>query len=126
LKSQLHPFKSKLEEKFWEALKLSFPKCLVTYETESLPYVLERKYRPDFIIVRPDGTKTYIEIKGYLRPSDRTKLVAVKKGNPSLDLRIIFAQDNKISNSNMRYSDWAKKYRIPFAIGRIPKKWITK
>lgn len=120
----MNNFKSKLEEKFWDILRICFSKCVVTYETESFPYVLERRYRPDFIIERPDGSKTYIETKGYLRPTDRTKLVAVKRDNPGLDLRIIFACDNKISGSKMTYSGWAQKYGFPYAVGKVPKKWI--
>ena len=115
-------FKSKLEENFWEILQGLFPK--VTYETEKFSYVLPRKYVPDFVIHRSDGSKTYIETKGYLRPADRTKMAAVKRDNPGLDLRIIFAQNNKINGSKMRYSDWAKKYGFPFAIGKVPKQWI--
>lgn len=103
-----------------------FSHCVVTYETEKFPYVLERRYIPDWVIERPDGSKTYIETKGYLRPTDRTKLVAVMRNNPGLDLRILFASDNKINGSKMRYSDWAKKNNIPFAIGKVPKKWTKK
>jgi len=119
-------FKSKLEEKFWDELRICFNQCVVEYESESVPYVLARRYRPDFVIERPDGSKTYIETKGYLRPTDRTKMVAVKRDNPGLDIRIIFAADNKIAGSKMKYSDWANKYGFPYAVGKVPKKWIKK
>ena len=118
-------FKSSLELKFWEELVAKF-RCPITYETEKLSYVLERKYIPDFIIHRDNGSKTYIEVKGYLRPADRAKLIAVKKNNPGLDLRLLFAQNNKVYGTKMRYSDWAKKYGFQFAFGKIPRKWITK
>ena len=120
---KLNQFKSKLESKFWDTLSVLFGSS-VTYEGERIPYVLERKYVPDFVILREDGSKTYIETKGYLRPTDRTKLAAVKRDNPGLDLRIIFASNNKISGSKMRYSDWAKKYHIPYSIAKFPRKWI--
>jgi predicted nuclease of restriction endonuclease-like RecB superfamily len=118
-----HQFKSKLESKFWNTLLVLF-KSNVSYESERIPYVLERKYVPDFVILRENGSKTYIETKGYLRPTDRTKLCAVKRNNPGLDLRIIFAGNDKIRGSKMRYSDWANKYHIPYSIGKFPREWI--
>lgn len=119
-------FKSKLEEKFWDELRIHFQQH-VTYETEKLDYVLPaRKYVPDFVIHRSDGSKTYIEVKGYLRPADRTKMAAVKRHNPDADIRFIFAANNKVNGTKMRYSDWAIKYGFPFAIGKVPHKWIKK
>lgn len=68
----------------------------------------------------------YIEVKGYLRPSDRTKLLAVLRDNPGIDLRLAFKVNNKISSdSETRYSDWCKKHNIPFCITVIPRDWLV-
>lgn len=96
------------------------------YETENLPYVLVKRYIPDFIITKNDGTKIYIEVKGYLRPQDRAKLIAVKEANPTIDLRIVFGADNKLNRfSKTRYSEWATKHGIPYAVKDIPKEWFN-
>lgn len=53
-------------------------------------------------------------------------MAAVKATNPGIDLRIVFGADNKINRfSKMRYSDWAKKHSIPYAIKSIPDQWFT-
>lgn len=94
------------------------------YETEVLPYTLEKTYRADFILRFPCGHVRYIEDKGYLRPQqDIPKMVAVRRQYPDLDIRILFAKDNKLT-PKMRYSDWAIKYGYPYAIGRIPDDWF--
>jgi len=121
-------FRSKLEGSIWKKAKIrkgrrKFPK--MEFESEKLPYVLVRKYIPDIILRHRNGTTTFIEVKGYLRPADRTKLIAVKRFNPEIDLRIVFAQDNFLyKGSKTRYSDWARKNGFPFAFGEIPKEWM--
>jgi hypothetical protein len=97
------------------------------YESEALKYVLYKTYTPDFVFTRKDGTKLYIEVKGYLRPEDRTKMIAVKALNPDLDIRFFFPVDNKLrKGSKSRYSDWCQKHGFPYAIGRIPKNWFSR
>lgn len=98
----------------------------LSYEDEYLPYITEHSYIPDFILTRSDGTKLYIEVKGWLRKDDQKKLIAVKKYNPDIDIRIVFDKDNKLSaRHKMRYSGWAIKYKFPYAIGGIPKEWLV-
>ena len=108
-------FKNKFEEKTYKALKRA--KVIVSYESEKLPYILARHYIPDFILSTPLG-KVYIECKGYLRPEDKSKLVAVKKIHPHVDLRILFYSSNK------KYIKWCEKHRIPYAIEKVPKLWL--
>lgn len=114
--------KSDLEFAIWNELRKK--KAKATYETESFSYVLERKYLPDFIVHTREHGKIYVEVKGYLRPEDRSKLRAVKRDNPSIDLRLLFAKDNKISRSKLRYSQWAEKYGFTYAIGKVPDDWL--
>lgn len=109
-------FKNKFEAKVYRQLR-RVKTCSVGYETEKLAYVLARHYIPDFIIDTPLG-KVYIECKGYLRPEDKAKLLAVKKYHPNVDLRILFYASNK------KYIKWAEKNRIPYAIDKVPKEWL--
>lgn len=107
--------KNKFEQKINRQLKRSHLEY--RYETEKIPYILARHYVPDFVVQTPQG-KLYIECKGYLRPEDKAKLVAVRKFHPEKDLRIIFYSHNR------RYIKWAEKVGIPWAIGKIPREWI--
>ena len=88
------------------------------YESEKIPYILVKHYVPDFILSTPNG-KVYIECKGYLRPEDKSKLRAVKKLNPALDLRILFYA---FKEQNIK---WAEKNGFPWAIETIPEVWLT-
>jgi len=116
--NRLGKYKSRLEKDV--ARKL--PKG-TEYETEKLPYTLVKRYIPDFIIPTPNG-KIYLEVKGYLRPEDRTKMIAVKEANPALDIRFYFPVNNKLrKDSKTRYSDWCEKHSFPYYIGKLPKEW---
>ncbi len=120
-------FKGSFEPQVYKALKYfrNMFKFKMEYESEQLPYTLHRKYNPDFIIKLKDGRKIYIEVKGYLRSDDRAKLLAVKRDNPDIDLRIVFQKNNKLNKrSRTYYSDWAERHDLPFAIGEIPKEWF--
>ena len=94
-------------------------KAKFKYESERIPYILARHYIPDFCITLPSGDILYIECKGYFRPEDKAKLTAVKKLHPTMDIRILFYSENKKSIK------WCEKNRIPWAIEKIPKEWIT-
>lgn len=120
------------------AKQLYAAKVKFTYETKSykwqdvIPYgqcgacgskyvYTERSYTPDFFL--PKGV--VVEAKGKLDARQRKKLLAVKKSNPKLDLRILFMKDNKISsNSKTRYSEWAAKHGFIAAVEIIPKEWF--
>lgn len=109
------------------------PKTLIEYEAIKLKYQIEGEYTPDFIITKPDGNVIFIEAKGNGRQFDqrtRQKMVAVKKNNPHLDIRIVFYSDGKIGpirkdNTFRRQSDWAKAEGFPFSIRTIPEEWLT-
>jgi len=67
----------------------------------------------------------FIEVKGYLRPEDRTKMLAAIEANPGLDLRLLFSKDNVLrKGSKTKYSDWCNKHGIKYAIGTVPKEWF--
>lgn len=97
------------------------------YETEKIMWTLPPlPYTPDFIFEKSDGSKMYIEMKGYLYDADKRKMRAVKEQHPDLDIRIIFQKaSNKITKAknSKTYGAWAKYYGFPWAEGRMPSAW---
>jgi len=114
-------FRSKLEERvaeLLEALKISYE-----YESTKVPYVIQHHYCPDFVL----PNHIYLETKGYWDPADRRKILAVKKDNPDIDLRMVFqAPYNKISKkSKTTYAMWCEKHDIPWtSFHNIPLDWL--
>lgn len=97
----------------------------IAYESEKLDYTIQRNYIPDFVITRSDGSKVYIEGKGYFRPESRSKMIAVKKQHPEKDIRFIFQRNDKLRKSTTKYSDWADRHGFPWHIGEdVPKEWL--
>lgn len=103
----------------YESLRLKYikvccPNCGVEVKTGT--------YTPDFLL--PNGI--IIEAKGLFRSADRTKMIAVKKHNPHLDIRLLFQRDQKIQKkSTTLYSTWAEKQGFKWAVGdTIPQEWI--
>jgi len=97
------------------------------YEPEKFEYVLPgRRYTPDFKVTRSDGTTFMAEYKGYLRPEDRTKMVAVQQSHPDLDIRFIFGNAKKLitKGSKTTYGMWATKHGFPWAEKTIPDEWL--
>lgn len=107
--------RNKFETKIEAQLKRS--KLKYVYEGRKIPYVLARHYIPDFIVKTPTGD-LYIECKGYLRPEHKSKMVAVKKQHPNIDLRILFYAFNK------KYVKWAEKNGFKYAFETIPSDWL--
>lgn len=84
---------------------------VVEYETEKLPYTVEKVYIPDFIVYDKFGNKIYIEAKGRFTSSDRTKMLRVKEQNPEKDIRLVFMQDNYLTKKKLkRYTEWATEH----------------
>lgn len=113
-------FASPLEKTVW--LKI---KDIAAYEPEKINYVIPARYIPDFVITKKDGSKIYLEVKGWLRYEDQKKMRAVKESNPDLDIRFYFPEDKKVHLSNMTNTEWCAKYNFPCYIGKINKKWFT-
>lgn len=97
--------------------QLSKAKARFAYESEKIPYCIEGKYLPDFVIETPNG-KLYLECKGFFRREHKTKMAAVKRCNPSLDIRIVFYRKDK---TNIR---WAEKHGFRYAFHTIPDLWL--
>ena len=122
LKNKKEPkFRSKLEERvatLLEQLGISYE-----YETEKLSYTIEHNYTPDFVL----PNYVYLETKGYWDAADRRKVLAVKRDNPEVDLRMVFQSPyNTISKkSKTTYAKWCEKHDIPWtAYHEIPLEWL--
>ena len=122
MKKKTSKYRSKLEEQVAEL----FDTLGVIYEYESVkvPYVIQHNYCPDFVL----PNHVHIEAKGYWDAKDRRKILAVKKENPDLDLRMVFqAPYNTISKkSKTTYAKWCEKHDIPWtSYHDIPIDWLT-
>jgi hypothetical protein len=98
------------------------------YEPERLDWIPpSRKYTPDFKVMRKDGSFFFVEFKGYLRPSDKTKMKAIRKQYPDLDLRFVFMNAKKPSYKGAKtsYAGWAEKNGYLWAEGTIPEDWLN-
>jgi predicted nuclease of restriction endonuclease-like RecB superfamily len=116
---------SKAEVKFAEAMDEKGISWM--YESESFPWVPpKKKYTPDFMLYKKDGGKMFIEYKGYLRPTDKTKMKAIRNQYPDLDLRFVFQNARKpiYKGSKTTYAMWAERHGYLWAEGFIPNEWI--
>jgi hypothetical protein len=72
----------------------------------------------------PNGVA--LEFKGWFKPADRTKLLAVKARHPALDLRLVFEESNNrlTKGSKTTYGAWATKHGFRWANNHVPLEWI--
>ena len=115
-------YRSKLEERL--ATLLTTLGISYEYESEKVSYTIQHHYTPDFVLTN----HTYLEAKGYWSPADRRKILAVKKDNPDMHLRMVFqAPYNKINKkSKTTYAMFCEKHDIPWtAYHDIPIEWLT-
>ena len=112
--------RSRLEEQVAALLKKLDIKF--EYEPDKFSYVIEAKYTPDFKV-----GDVYLETKGFFKPADRRKMLAVKKANPDLDVRLVFqAPYNKISKSSKTtYAMWPERHGFQWcSYTTIPLSWL--
>ena len=122
-----HGYRSGLEDQISEQLKFTGKSW--SYESEKLKYTVPERiatYTPDFILIKKDGSKMYIETKGRFTTADRKKMKLVKEANPELDIRLLFQTPNNkiIKTSKTTYADWADKHGYLWAAKEIPIKWL--
>ena len=122
--------KEKKEPKFRSNLEKNIADLLTglgvsyEYESEKLGYTIEHNYTPDFVL----PNYTYLEAKGYWAPEDRRKILAVKKSNPDVDIRMVFQSPyNTISKkSKTTYAKWCERHDIPWSsYQEIPIEWLV-
>ena len=122
LKNKAQPkYRSNLEKdiaNLLEGMGVSFQ-----YESEKLSYTIEHNYTPDFVL----PNYVYLEAKGYWAAAARRKVVAVKRDNPDIDLRMVFQSPySTISKrSKTTYAKWCEKHDIPWtSYHDIPLEWL--
>ena len=113
-------FRSKYEETIYNNVQSNG--LTVEFEPFKLPYLVKGNYFPDFVL--PNGI--IVEAKGYFDSRARAKMIAVKKHNPGLDIRMLFMNSRtKVrKGSKLTYADWCEKYGFIYADGMIPLKWF--
>ena len=133
----MHKYRSKFEERV--AKDLTNTKVKFEYESKEIIYnkrtnrklvcldcgsthvLIKAKYTPDFIL----ENGIIIEAKGYFRSTDRSTIESVVKQYPELDIRMLFQIDGWANKSKtVKYSQWCKKRKIKYAIGKIPIEWV--
>ena len=95
-----------------------------TYEDHEFFYEIPSVYLVDFAL---RNGRMFIEVKGYMPPADRRKLLAVKKCHPSEDIRLVFQRaSNKLSRApkSLTYGQWAQRHGFPWAEGAVPLSWL--
>ena len=92
------------------------------YETEKFPYVLHRKYTPDFKV-----GDVYVEVKGWWPPAERTKFLAVIVNNPGLKIFVALQRPNMTLNKNSKttYAQWCDKHGIAWCPIPIPPEFMA-
>lgn len=93
------------------------------YEPIKLTYTLANTYTPDIVL----PNKVIVELKGFFKPSDRRKMLAVTTQHPDLDIRMVFQNPYKklSKTSKTTYADWCDKHNIKWASGVIPEEWFS-
>ena len=127
-------FASMAERTF--AIALTNQRVSWQYEPEKISWFPAppkmRTYTPDFKVQRKDGSYFFVEFKGYLRPGDKTKMRAVKKQHPEIDIRFVFMNAHKYASKNIRkdgtrqtYAEWAESYGYLWAHKEMPEAWLN-
>lgn len=82
-----------------------------------------RKYTPDFIIPRAGHSTLYVEAKGRLPSTDRSKMRDVKKAWPDLDIRFLFQRRSKVEMTKL--INWCEKngFACHFE-DKVPEHWL--
>jgi hypothetical protein len=122
-KSKKDSYRSNLEREFAKNLKAR--SIDFGYENLKLSYIKPHTYNPDFTLPKRDGSLMIIETKGYFPSTDMSKMRAVKKCNPELDIRFIFGDcDKKNKGSKSTYGQWAERNGFPYHNVKIPASWV--
>ena len=105
-RSKKSAFRSTFEEDVSKILK-GFD-----YEPFTVPYVIERSYRPDFV---HNASGTLVECKGYFRDGDTKKYTSIRDSLPTgQQLVFVLMQPNKKirKGAKMTMSQWCDKEGI--------------
>lgn len=95
-------YRSGLEQNFAKAV----PRKMFEYEPCAMPYVMHRKYTPDFVY------KHYlIECKGYFRVGDTMKYKSIRESMTDNELIFVLSDPNKKlrKGAKMTMGQWCDK-----------------
>jgi len=98
-------FKSKFENDVADLYSIAD-----SYEVEKITYTLTNGYTPDFKL----ADNVFLECKGFFKPSDRRKMLEVKKQHPNITF-IMYFQNSQVKltkKSKTTYGDWCDKQGI--------------
>lgn len=109
-------YRSKLESKVGSLLGGDWE-----YEKRKVEYVLYKTYTPDFS--RGD---TVVEVKGFFRPGDQAKYLAIHEelANVNQTLIFIFSNPNKPvrRGAQLTHARWCERHGIEYySVADIPK-----
>jgi hypothetical protein len=92
------------------------------YETEKFPYVLHKRYTPDFKV-----GDVYVEVKGWWPSAERTKFLAVITSNPGLPIFVALQRPHQTlsKQSKTTYAQWCTKHGIAWCPTPIPPDFMT-
>ena len=121
-------YRGSLQEKIASALgrrKIDFK-----YETYHLDYTVSKRFRPEFIIEREDGSKFFVMCFQTMTDADRLELMHIVK-QYEVDIKIIFTNAcAQIPGTKMSYAEWADSLGIDWymahtisSIGDALKAW---
>ena len=82
------------------------------YEPFTVPYIISRSYRPDFV---HSASNTLVECKGYFRDGDTKKYTSIRDSLPKgQELVFVLMQPNKKirKGAKMTMSQWCDKEGI--------------
>jgi len=130
-------YRSQLERRVCNNLRnrripYSYEPYTIPYTTEVKPaycdncghnvILKERNYTPDVVL----GNGVVIEIKGKFTGEMRTKMLAIRRSNPHLDIRMLFQSDNWLTRKKkQRYSDWCERNGFVYHVGeQVPSDWV--
>ncbi len=79
------------------------------YEPFSVPYVMKRNYKPDFVL-----DDVLIECKGFFRPGDTLKYKSIRDSLPDYELVFVLSDPNKKvrKGSKLTMGQWCEKEGI--------------
>ena len=137
-KSKGPAYRSKLEERVGQQLSLLKANYEFEPDDKKIQYTKPasfHKYLPDFVVVKSDKSRMYIEAKGIWDFDDRHKHLLIRQQHPELDVRFVFQRAaNKIrKGSKSSYADICnglgrgifKGVEWKFGDnGKIPRSWL--
>ena len=102
-------YRSGLEKRFAQ----SAPKRRYLYEPYDVPYVMHRKYKPDFVDKK---TGDYIETKGFFRAGDTQKYTSIRDSIAPIKLIFVLSDPNKKvgKGSKITMGQWCHKEGFEF------------